>query len=146
MSVLNFRLAEPRDAEAFSRWVSESQQVDAGDVKAASTKQNPTTLFFAVEDETGEVVAFAPFYCQLALGYLAFNPAKNAAARKQALRTMLDGVMAFAVKMGLREITTLSKENYPVAKWAMDNGFEVDARQTFKFDINKVLATAPAKE
>lgn len=136
----NFRLAEAADAPVFSKWAAENKMIDPKDLKAATKANNPTVVFFAVEDETGEVVAFAPFYCQLTLGFLGFNPEKDAETRKQALEVMLDGAMAFAVQFGVREITTLSKEKYPVARWATGHGFDVDSRQLFTFDINKVLA------
>jgi hypothetical protein len=145
MSKWNFRLAEPADAPAFSKWAAENKLIDPKDLKAATKGQNPTVVFFAVEDETGEVVAFAPFYCQMTLGFLGFNPEKDAETRKQALEVMLDGALAFAVQFGVREITTLSKEKYPVARWATDHGFSVDARQLFTFDINRILEQAEEK-
>jgi|SRR5579864_6717311 len=142
MSEVKFRLAEPADAEAFKSWVSASPEIDPRDVKAAAKKQNPSVLYFVAESPAGKVVAFAPVYVQYALAHLAFNPKANADERRQAMETLLNGVMAFAVQDGIREIVTLSKEEYPVAKWAMQHGFDLEPRQLLKFDINKVLAVA----
>ena len=134
-----FRLAEPADAPFFAKWAAENPQIDPADIDAGLQKNNPTSTTFAVENEKGEVVAFAPFYCQFALAHLGFNPDARAAEKMIALNTMLDGAMAFAVQFGIREIVTLSKPDYGVAKWATEHGFDCDDRQQFKFDINKVL-------
>lgn len=142
MSEVKFRLAEPRDAESFKSWVLASPEIDPKDIKAASKKQNPSVLYFVAESPEGKVVAFAPVYVQYALAHLAFNPGANGAERRQAMETLLNGVMAFAVQDGVREIVTLSKEEYPVAQWGMKHGFELEPRQVLKFDINKVLAMA----
>ena len=60
----------------------------------------------------------------------------------QSLNVLTDGVSALMVQYGVREITTLSKEDYGVAKWAVANGFEKEDRQLFKLDLNKILAEA----
>jgi hypothetical protein len=138
-------MAEPADAAAFTDWTCENPLIDPKDAQAGLKKNNPTAMCFAVEDDEGKVIAFAPFYCQLTLAHLAFNPESSAKERKEALQAMLNGAMAFAVQFGIREITTVSKEKYPVAKWAEAHGFDREPRQLFKFDINKVLAVAKEK-
>jgi hypothetical protein len=146
MSEMKFRLAVPTDAEAFSRWVIDNPQIDPKDVEAAQKKNNPTVLYFAVENSDGVVVMFAPFYLQLTLAHLGFNPATDAEERKHAMAAMLDGVIAFGVQYGIREFTTVSQEKYPVARWALAHGFSQEPRQLFKFDVNRVLEVATKVE
>jgi len=136
----NFRLAEPRDAEAFAKWSLENRQIDPKDRIAATKAKNPTCLYFAVEKD-GVVVAFAPIYAQMILAFLCFNPETTADDRKHALQMLMDGVSAVAVQLGIHEITTLSKERYPVARWALGHGFDLDPRQSLKWDLNKLLET-----
>lgn len=144
MSEWRFRLAEPADAEAFSRWAVENPQIDRKDIEAGLKKNNPTSVMFAVEKD-GVVVAFAPFYCQMTLAHLGFNPDAQVTEKLKALEVMLDGAIAWAVQYGVREITTLSREDYGVAKWAVAHGFEMDPRQQFKLDINKLLTPEAVK-
>jgi ABC-type amino acid transport substrate-binding protein len=139
-------MAEPADAAAFTDWTCGNPQIDPKDAQAGLKKNNPTAVCFAVEDDKGKVVAFAPAYCQLTVAHLAFNPESDAEERKEALQWVLNGLMAFAVQFGIREITMTSKEKYPVAKWAVKHGFEPESRQLFLFNINKVLVEAEAKD
>ena len=140
-----FRLATPSDAEAFAKWTAENPQIDPKDIEAGLKRNNPTVVVFAVEKD-GVAVAFAPFYCQMTLAHLGFNPDSSASEKLRALNVMLDGATAFAVRFGVREITTMSRADYGVAQWAVRHGFEVDDRQLFKFDINTVLAGAQKDE
>jgi len=142
MSEVKFRLAEPADAEAFKSWVLASPEIDPQDIKAASKKQNPSVLYFVAESPEGKVVAFAPVYVQYALAHLAFNPEADGGERRQAMETLLNGVMAFAVQDGVREIVTKSLPEYGVAQWGLAHGFEMDARRLFVFDITKILDAA----
>jgi hypothetical protein len=137
-----FRLAEPSDAEAFTRWTLANPQIDQKDIEAAKKDNNPTVLFFAVENADGKVIAFAPVYLQMIVAHLVFNPGADGKDYLNAMQMLLNGTAAFAVGLGIREIVTLSKEDYGVAKWAVKHGFEVEPRQTIKFDINKVLIKA----
>lgn len=135
----NFRLAEPSDAEAFSKWVAENPQIDEKDIQAAKISNNPSVLYFAVENPEGKVVMFAPLYLSYTLAHLAFNPDTRASERKQAMQVMMDGAVAWAVQFGLREITTLTKKGYGVAEWALQNGFDAEPRELLKLDINKLM-------
>jgi hypothetical protein len=144
MSEWTFRLAEPADAEAFSKWTGENTQIDDADKLAATKKNNPTVLWFAVEKD-GVVQVFAPFYLQMAMPHLGFNPEAEWRDRLQGMQTLIDGMSAFAVQYGIREITTLSKEAYPVAQWAVKHGFDLEPRQLLKLDLNKTLEPAEAK-
>lgn len=141
-----FRLAGPEDAESFTTWTLANPQIDSKDVEAAQKEKNPTTLYFAVENPAGQVVTFAPVYMQMLLAHLVFNPDTSADDRKTAMQLGLNGLVSFAVEMGIREIGMLSKEVYPVARWATKHGFAVDPRQFFKFDINRVLDLAEAEK
>lgn len=139
MSEWKFRAASPEDAKDFAQWAIENPLTDRRDIQASTSKKNPTVLTFAIENDEGKAILFAPLYLSYTLGYLGFNPDSTAAERKRALQMILDGVVAFIAQFGIREITTLTKRGYPVAEWALKHGFEADDRETFKFDINHLL-------
>lgn len=141
MSEWEFRLAGPDDAESFAKWTAENPEIDDADKLSGMKSQNPTVLFFAVTKD-GIVQAFAPVYLQMNVAHLGFNPAAEGKDKLRALQVLTDGVSGFAVQFGIREITTLSREEYPVAQWAVKHGFEVDGRQVLKLDLNKVMAEA----
>lgn len=137
-----FRGAEPADAEAFAQYVIDNPQIELQDIVGANKKNNPTVMYVVAEKD-GVPVAFAPIYLQAALAHLAFNPDATGKDKLAAMQVLLNGTVSYALGLGVREITTLSKEAYPVAKWAMKHGFDLESRQVFKFDINsKVLAVA----
>jgi len=136
-----FRLATPADASAFAKWVAENPQIDPRDIAAAQSKTNPTVLYF-VATKDGAPVAFAPLHCVAMLDHLAFDPESEGRDRLKALQTLIDGATAFFVQFGVREIQTLTKEEYPVGAWALKHGFEKDDRETFRMDINKLMAPA----
>lgn len=135
-----FRLAVPSDAESFAKWASENPQVDAEDLLAGTKTKNPTALMFAAEKD-GVVVAFGPVYMMAMLSHLGFNPDAEDKDKLRALQIMIDGVSAFAVQYGIREIGTLSKKQYPIARWAVKHGFEEDERQVFRLKLNEILET-----
>ena len=141
MSEWKFRGAEPADAEAFAKWIENNPLIDPKDVTAAAKKNQPTVLYFVVEKD-GVPVAFAPIYVQLAVAHMAFDPDADGRDKLEAMQRLLNGTAMFATQFGIREIVTLSKEKYPVAKWAVKHGFDLEPRQLLKFDINKVLAVA----
>lgn len=136
MSEWKFRAAEPADAEAFAKWSATNPQSDPQDLIAGTQSKNPTTVFFAVEKD-GVVQVFAPLYAQMILAHLGFNPDADPKDKLRALGILLDGVSAFAVQYGVHELVTLSKEEYPIAQWALNHGFELDGRQLLKLDLNK---------
>lgn len=141
MSVWEFRLAAPDDAESFAKWIGENPQIDDADKLSGMKSQNPTVLFFAVtKDEV--VQAFAPVYLQAAVPHLGFNPDAEGKDKLYALRVLMAGVSAMMVQYGVREIVTQSKPEYLIAKWAVKNGFDLDSRQTLKLDLNKAMAEA----
>lgn len=141
MSEWAFGLAEPADAEVFSAGVLGNPQVDPQDMLAGQGKKNPTVLTFVVKKD-GVAVAFAPVYLAAVLAHLSLNPDTRASEKIQALEMLRDGVMAFMVQFGIREIQTLSKPEYGVAKWAVDHGFEQDGRSLFRLDLNKEMTEA----
>lgn len=134
----SFRLAEPADAPAFAKWVAENPQIDPQDVNAALKENNPTVLYFCATKD-GVPVAFAPLFCSMTLAHLAFDPASEGRDRLRAMKTLIEGVTAFAVQYGIREITTLTREEYPVGAWALKHGFDKDSRELFRLDINKQM-------
>jgi hypothetical protein len=146
MSEWTFRLAEEKDAPMVAEWVKAGLAnglIDPNDVQAGLKKNNPTVLGFIAERD-GKPIVFCPAYCQLAVAHLAFLPDSRAAEKMSALRTMLDGLMAFSVSMGLREIVTLTKSGYPIAEFARKRlGFVADPRELFKLDINMKLKRNP---
>lgn len=133
-----FRLAVPDDAEAFSKWAAENPHIDTKDLLAGTKKQNPTVLFFVVEKD-GVVQLFAPVYLQMMLAFLGFNPEVDGKDRLHAMTTLADGVSALAVQFGVRELMVMSKPEYPVAQWAVKHDFDLEPRQAFKLDLNRVL-------
>jgi hypothetical protein len=137
-----FRLAEPRDSESFAKWVNGNPLIAAEDVEAAKKENNPTVVFFVVENPDGVAVGFAPVYAQGVISHLAFSPESTPAERKVALQLGLNGIMAFFAQYGIREIAMISKEDYPVAKWAVSQGFEAEPRQLFRLDMVKQAALA----
>ena len=141
MAEWKFRLAGPEDAEAFVRWSTSNPQVDPKDIVSATKAKNPTVLVFAVEKD-GVVQAFAPLHVQMSLDYLGFNPDADGKDKLRAMNMLNDGVAAFAVQYGIREITVVSKTEYPVAQWAMKHDFELEPRQLFKRDLNKIMELA----
>lgn len=138
MSNWTFRFANPNDAEAFTKWALENPDVDRKDLFAATKQKNPTVLFFAVEKD-GVVQAFAPLYAAMILSHLGFNPDATGKDKLRAMQMLIDGVSAFAVQYGIREIMTLSREEYPVAQWAMKHGFELEPRQVLKLNLNDAM-------
>src|ERR1700674_5246479 len=123
-----FRGAEPADAEAFAKWVEANPQIETRDVNAAAKKNQPTVLYF-VSEKDGVPVAFAPVYLQLAVAHMAFAPDADGRDKLEAMQRLLNGAVAFAIQFGVREIVTLSKEEYPVAKWGLKHGFDLEPRQ-----------------
>jgi len=138
----NFRLAQPEDAEAFSRWAASNPEIDPKDLRMGMAKNNPTVLTFVAEKD-GVPVAFSPVYLSAVLAHLGFNPDARASEKLQALGVLKDGVMALMVQFGIREIQTLSKPKYGVAQWALEHGFEQDDRSLFRLDLNQEMAEEP---
>jgi hypothetical protein len=143
MADWKFRLAESADAEAFSKWTAANPQIDPKDIAAGSRANNPTVLVFAVEKD-GVVQAFAPLYQQMILAHLSFNPEAEGKDKLRAMQVLVDEVSVIAGQLGIREIVTLSKEEYPVAKWAVKHDFELESRQVFRLDLNRVVELAKA--
>lgn len=139
MSEWIFRLAEPSDAEAFSKWAAENTQIDPKDLLAGMKRSNPTVLYFVAEKD-GVAVAFAPVYMVAMLAHLGINPAADKKDVLQSLNVLTDGVMGFMVQFGIREIETLTKPAYGLAQWAEHHGFEKDDRLVYRLDINKQMS------
>ena len=99
-------------------------------------------MLWFVAEKNGKPVGFAPVYLQATVPHLGFDPESGADDRKTAMAVLMDGVSALMVQYGVREITTLSKERYPIARWALQNNFDLDARQVFKLDLNRIMAGA----
>src|SRR5208282_5960715 len=97
-------------------------------------ENNPTSVTLVIE-KNGVPILFAPFYCQMNLAFLGFNPTMQGSVRLRALRAMRNAAAAFAAIHGVKEITTESLPDYPVAQWAIQNGFDVSKRQTFTLHL-----------
>ena len=141
MAEWTYRGATADDASLFADWVRSNPQIDLGDVQRTIKGNNPTCVFMVACCD-GVPVAFAPVYCQMHLAHLAFAPEARASQKLKALKGLLDFATAFAVQFGIREITTLSRESYPMGQVALHAGFEKDSRELFRFEINKVLNVA----
>jgi hypothetical protein len=131
-----FRLAKPEDAEAFSRWAATNPHIEQKDLLAGMQKNNPTVLTFTVTKDEVPVI-FAPVYLSATLAHLGLNPETEGTDKLRGLQMLLDGVAALMAQVGVREIITLSKKEYGVAKWALAHEFEQEERELFKFKIIK---------
>jgi hypothetical protein len=127
---LTVRIADERDSQPFAEWIAKSKQIPADDVKASLKEANPTSVTLVVEQD-GEVILFAPFYAIALLGFIGFNPNTGVEQRRQGLEHMKKAAQAFWGMYGITTITTLSREKYPIAHWAMNHGFTVEKRQLF---------------
>lgn len=138
MSEWEIRFAEPADAPQFAEWIAKNPQIYPDDVESGLKENNPTSLTFVVT-HNGKPVWFAPMYAQFCLAHLGVNPESDSDERKFALKYLLAGVTGFALEYGIREITTMTKDEYPVAVVAKRLGFKKDplGREQFKMDINK---------
>jgi hypothetical protein len=138
MSEWSYRLAEPSDGAAFAEWVQANPQISPEDVQRTLNGKNPTCIFL-VACYDGKPMVFAPMYAQMHLAHLVFSPEARATEKLKALKGLLDFATAIAVQCDIHEITTLTRESYAMGKFALHLGFEKDARELFRFDINKVL-------
>lgn len=137
-SKMTFRLAVEGDAPAFADWVAQNPQVDQKDLMAGTKKNNPTVLTFVVESD-GKPILFAPLYLAAILAHLGFNPEARASEKMRALQVLTDGVMAFMLQFGIREILALTKPDYGVAQWGLKHGFDLESRSLLKMDMNPIL-------
>jgi hypothetical protein len=142
MSIWSYRQAQPADAPLFAEWVNSNPLIDPDDVQRTIHGNNPTCVFLVAECD-GEPLSFVPVYIPIHIAHVAFSPKARASQKLKALAGLKDYITAFAVQLGIREITTLSQSDYPIAKWALNNGFEKDTRELFRCDLNKLL---PARQ
>ena len=143
MAEWKFRLAEPKDAENFSRWAAQNAQIDSDDLLAGMKSNNPTVVFFVAEKD-GDAVSFVPVFLTAMIAHLGFNPEASASERLKALDVLKDGLSAFYVQFGLRKIQTLTKPEYRLGEWAEAHGFERDPRELYTLDLNKILSEGNA--
>lgn len=125
---ITLRIANENDAEPFSRWIAESTQIPFEDVQASLKEFNPTSVTLVIECD-GKVLLFAPTYAVALLGFIGFNPEAEPRERVKALEAIKRAAQAFWGMHGVTTIATLSREDYPVAKWAAKHGFELETRQ-----------------
>lgn len=144
LSRYRFRLAEPRDAEAFVKWAVENRAISREDIEDSRKVNNPTCVTFVIEREDGVPILFAPVYCGLVLAYLGFNPEAPAKEdRLIALELMKRTLSAFALIHGIRELITYTTDDQRVAMWAKANDFEVEARKLYKLRIKEPEGFVP---
>lgn len=139
MSKFDFRLATPEDAPAFAKWISESRNIDPKDIKAGLKENNPTAVYFVVTKDDVPVL-FAPCFCTMTLAHLGISQDAEPIDKAEAMEVLVDGLSAFAVQYGVRELITYTNSpEYPIAKWALNHGFDLDERKTLRLDINKLM-------
>jgi hypothetical protein len=138
MSEWEIRFATPEDAPLFAEWIVKNPQIYPEDVADGTKEKNPTSQTFVVT-HNGKPVWFAPMYLQFHLAHLGVNPESDSDERKDALKYLLTGIMGFALEYGIREITTMTKDAYPVAVVAKRMGFKKDpqGREQFKLNIGQ---------
>lgn len=125
---LTVRIANENDAEPFAQWISESTQIPFEDVQASLKEFNPTSVTLVIECD-GKVLLFAPTYAVALLGFIGFNPEADGRERVKALDAIKKAAQTFWGMHGVTTIATLSREDYPVAKWALKHGFGLEPRQ-----------------
>lgn len=125
---LTVRIANENDAEPFSKWIAESTNIPVEDVKASLKENNPTSITLVIECD-GKVLMFFPTYAVALLGFLGFNPEADPRERLKAMEAAKRAAQAFWGMHGVTTIATLSREDYPVAKWALNHGFGLEPRQ-----------------
>lgn len=129
------RIANENDAEPFAKWIAESRDIPVEDVKASLKEANPTSVTLVIECD-GKVLLFAPTYAVALLGFIGFNPEAEPRERIKALEAIKRAVQAFWGMHGVTSVATLTKEEYPVAKWALNHGFVKEERQVFVLTSN----------
>lgn len=127
---MNVRFATPGDAQAFAEWAVNNPDIPDKDIRAAMSENNPTVRYLVIEED-GFPLLYVPVYCAIRIAYLGFNPEADDREKIEAMNAMLKAIQAFAGNFGVKEIGTLTKEGYSVAKWAKKHGFEPDDRQLF---------------
>ena len=130
---LFFRLAEEKDSAPFAAWIGQSTQIPIEDVKASLKENNPTSITLVIEDAQGKPILFAPTFAVAVLGFLGFNPESDPMERLSALEVLQGTAQAFWREHGVTEIDVLTREDYPVAKWALRHGAEIEPRQLLRF-------------
>lgn len=125
---LTVRIAGEGDAEKFAQWISESRHIPVEDVKASLKENNPTSVTLVIECD-GKVLLFAPTYAIALLGFIGINPEATPRERMKALEAIKRAAQSFWGMHGVTSIATLSREDYPVAKWALGHGFSLEPRQ-----------------
>jgi hypothetical protein len=133
-----FRWAQPSDSELFAKWASENDKIPRKDILSSMSVNNPTCVFFVIEKD-GVPVVYAPFHARLILDFLGFNPESGRKDRLEALSSLQNVISEFALIHGIREIAVESAKDYPVAKWAVKNGFEPEPRETFKLRVTPLV-------
>jgi hypothetical protein len=133
------RIAEAKDSEPFAKWIGESTQIPMEDVQASLKENNPTSVTLVIEDENGKVILFVPTYAVAMVGFIGFNPEATERERVKGLHAMKKSLQAFWAMHGVTEIDTLTREDYPVAKWAMHNQFDVEPRQLLRLVYKPTL-------
>lgn len=131
------RIAEERDAEPFSSWIAASTQIPVEDVQASLKENNPTSVTLVIEDEHGKVILAAPTYAVAMLGFIIFNPETSDLERGKGLAAMKKSLQAFWAMHGVTEIDTLTREDYPIARWAMHHGFDLEPRTLLRLTYKK---------
>jgi len=131
------RIAAEKDAEPFANWIAASTQIPVEDVKASLKENNPTSVTLVIEDERGKVILAAPTYAVAMLGFIIFNPETTDLERGKGLAAIKKAAQAFWAMHGVTEIDTLTREDYPVAQWAMRHGFELESRTLLRLTYKK---------
>lgn len=135
---LTYRWANPSDTEAFVKWATGNNKIPHKDILASMHLNNPTCVFFVVEKD-GVPILFAPFYFQMNLAFLGFNPDAGRRDRMNALAKMQEISTQWAQNYGVQELVVSTSKDYPVGRWALQNGFEPEPRETFKLRITPLI-------
>lgn len=138
--MITYRLAESRDAEAFTEWCGDNPDIPEIDIAAA---QDDTALVLAFERD-GIVLCYLPFYFlddgNIRIAFINFSPSLTTMDKARVLNVMLKTTTDLARKSKATTISTLTKEGYGIAEWAKKKGFVAGTyegtRQVFSLGVN----------
>lgn len=132
MKNINLRFANSEDAVPFAEWAANNEDIPRKDIESAMAAPGLATLVVEID---GTPILYVPLYAVLNIAYLGFNPAARRTQRLVAMDAMLKALEEFARQNKISEVQTLSKEEYPIAKWAIKHGFKVDSRNPLTFEV-----------
>lgn len=120
------RLIVPADFETFSKWASNTTEVQIADMEAVL--RNRTTVTIVTENEQGKVIMFSPVFCVLRNGFNSFNPEATKRERVEAIYRHNEALKEFANRFGIDDIMAFVQPGCVVSDWCQDNEWKQEPR------------------